>query len=194
MLKKRLTNGNKKVKALLFSLSPVISCLNCKSCASTCYAVKSYRQYPNVKALWDSNLELAREDLGKLRLELSDQLSRTKQTIVRIHQSGDFISQDYIDMWISISIEFPNIMFYGYTKVDKLFDFTVVDVLPNMNIIRSMVNGKRNYGSMDYISKLVEEEGVELCPATLPGGESIKCGVSCFKCMEKGTKVAFLQH
>ena len=192
MYKKRLTNGNKKVKALLFSMSPITSCLNSTSCASTCYAVKAYKQYPNVKLLWDSNLDLAKNDLFSLYDDICKQLDNTKQTIVRIHQSGDFISQEYLNMWIDIAKRYPHIMFYGYTKVDHILDFNTMDTLPNVNIIRSMINGKRNYGSISYVTKLATEYNAVICPAT--NGEDVKCGESCFKCMEKDTKVVFVQH
>lgn len=191
-MKKRLTNGNKKVNALLFSLPPIQSCMNHSTCAATCYAVKSYRQYPSVRALWDSNLQLARDNLWELYDSIKAQLLKTKQTIVRIHQSGDFISQAYLDMWCVIAREFPDITFYGYTKVDKLLDFSRFDSLGNTNMIRSMIDGNRNYGDLDYISSLATKYNAELCPATM--GEDVKCGTSCFKCMVPNTKVVFLQH
>ena len=191
-MRKRLTNGNKKVKALLFSLPPVEACLNHKSCATTCYAVKSYRQYPSVKALWDNNMLHAKTDLFTLYDELCDQLSKTKQTIVRIHQSGDFISQEYLNMWAQIAERFDNIAFYGYTKVDEILDFSPLDRLENVNIIRSMIDGKRNYGSESYVTNLAEEYGAEICPATQ--GQDVKCGETCFKCMEPNKKIVFVQH
>ena len=191
-MKRRLTNGNKKVKALLFSLPPIQSCMNHASCASTCYAVKAYKQYPSVKSLWDSNLEVARHNLWVLYDELRDQLLRTKQTIVRIHQSGDFISDAYIGMWVKLAEEFKHITFYGYTKVEKLLDISRLDALPNVNILRSMIDGNRNYGSMDYVSELSHKYNAEVCPATV--GQEVKCGESCFKCMVPSTKVVFVQH
>lgn len=190
--KKRLTNGNKKVEALLFSMAPIKSCLNCSDCAKTCYATKAYKQYPSVKALWDANLELARNDLWALYDDLRAQLSKTKKRIVRIHQSGDFISQAYLDMWVTLAKEFTDITFYGYTKVDHLFDFSGFDALPNTNMIRSMINGKVNFGDMDYITELAAETGAEICPATI--GQNVRCGVDCFKCMVPSTSVVFLQH
>ena len=191
-MKKRLTNGNKKVEALLFSLPPITSCLNHKSCASTCYAVKSYKQYPSVRNLWDSNLDLVNSNLWGLYDDLVAQLSTTKKVIVRIHQSGDFLTQSYLNMWAKIAKMFKHITFYGYTKVDNILDFSPLDSLGNVNIIRSMINGKRNYGSTSYVTKLASEEGAVICPAT--AGEDVRCGETCFKCMDKGTKVVFVQH
>lgn len=191
-MKKRLTNGNKKVEALLFSLPPVTSCMNHASCASTCYAVKSYKQYPSVRNLWDSNMSLATNNLWSLYGDIVAQLSKTKKTVVRIHQSGDFIGQQYLNMWAKIAQEFKHIMFYGYTKVDNILDFGPLDTLSNVNIIRSLIGGKRNYGSLSYVSKLAADTGAVICPAT--NGQDVRCGETCFKCMDKDAKVVFVQH
>jgi len=39
--------GNSKLSnnIMIFSLLPVVTCLNCKDCKKTCYAVKATRQY-----------------------------------------------------------------------------------------------------------------------------------------------------
>lgn len=36
--------------------------------------------------------------------------------VVRIHDSGDYYSQEYLDKWIAIAQAFPDIIFYSYTK------------------------------------------------------------------------------
>lgn len=195
-----LTNSNKKVKAYLFSLPPVQSCLNHKSCASTCYAVKSYRQYPSCKALWDYNYTLARTNLKELYRRLDNELSKIDKSkgsikTIRIHQSGDFISDAYIDIWYNLAIKYPNLTFYGYTKVDKLLNVDKLNTLHNVNIIKSVLNGKRNYGSVSYVKKLVKDEGAVICDATYgEDKDTVKCGVTCNKCMVPGTKVVFVQH
>lgn len=191
-MRKRLTNGNKKVEALLFSLPPVKSCLNHASCAAACYAVKAYKQYPSVRNLWDDNFDIAKNDLFKLYDDIVAQLKTTKKKIVRIHQSGDFFSQAYIQLWADIASNFPDVIFYGYTKVEKLLDISPLDKLPNVNIIRSMINGQKNFGDLNYITALATETGADFCPATM--GENVRCGETCFKCMEKGAKIVFLQH
>ena len=115
MNKKRLTRGNVKVKAWLFSLPPIKSCINCSECASSCYATKSYRQYPSVKALWNSNFDLVKNDMFKLYDDLDRQLNsiskRSKLKIVRIHQSGDFYNQTYVNMWFDLVSKYPDVTF-----------------------------------------------------------------------------------
>ena len=190
--RKRLTRGNKKVDGLLFSLPPIKACLNCSSCASACYAVKSFRQYPSVRNLWEDNHRLAKHGLGELYSDLVDQLAKEKQDLVRVHQSGDFISQDYVSMWEVIARKFKNKLFYAYTKVDHLLDLSYLEALPNFVLISSFIDGKRNFGSRAYVDELVKDHGAVICPATL--GEDVKCGSGCRLCMVKGVKVAFVEH
>jgi hypothetical protein len=42
--------------------------------------------------------------------------------VIRLHDSGDFYSKEYILDWLFIMNEFPMIEFYAYTKSWKLVD------------------------------------------------------------------------
>lgn len=210
----RLTDGNIKVKAFMFSLPPVKSCLNNKSCKDACYAKKAYNQYPSAKNLWDDNFSLVKHDLDALYLDLLVQLhdiskKAAHKRVIRIHQSGDFYNQAYINMWADLAEQFPTILFYGYTKVDKLLDLTYIRSLNNVNIISSTVkvNGveRANFGSEKYIEYLRDDHGFNICPATYgENKDNTKCGITskhsdkagvtmCDYCM-KCDKVAFLEH
>ena len=196
-----LTDSNVKVKAYLFSLPPIKSCLNCASCKNDCYATKAYNQYPSAKALWDYNFYLVQNDLQELerRLVLQlDRIAKGKNTkkVVRIHQSGDFYTQEYLDMWTSIAMRYPSIRFYGYTKVEKILDFTRFEALPNVAVVKSLIDGKyRNYGTVDYVERMSKKVFAIVCPATHGENKAeIKCGVQCSACISKGCKVLFVQH
>ena len=196
-----MTDSNVKVKAYLFSLPPIKSCLNCASCKTDCYATKAYNQYPSAKALWDFNFDLVQNDLPQLYSRLTKQLdkivaSKTSKKVVRIHQSGDFYTQAYLDMWASIASKYPSIKFYGYTKVDKILDFAAFEALPNVAVVRSLIDGKyRNYGTIDYVQRMKHKVFAIVCPATYGENKAdIKCGVQCGACINKGTKVLFVQH
>lgn len=190
---KVLQAGNKKLSRdiLIFNLPPGKSCLNCKECYKTCYARKAYRQYPNVKISWNYNLELAKNDPDKLFNSIVNQLKSTKKNIIRIHSSGDFFSQGYIDLWEKIIKNFPNKKFYVYTKVNKLLDFSNIRKLNNFNLIKSFIDGHLNYGSIDYCNKLVKNHGAFLCPATK--GKGIRCGQDCNYCINNSRPV-FIEH
>ena len=190
---KVLQAGNKKLSRdiLIFNLPPGKSCLNCKECYKTCYARKAYKQYPNVKISWNYNLELAKNDPEKLFNSIVNQLKSTKKNIIRIHSSGDFFSQDYIDLWEKIIKSFPDKRFYVYTKVNKLLDFSNIRKLNNFNLIKSFIDGYLNYGSIDYCNKLVKNHGAFLCPATK--GKGIRCGQDCNYCINNSRPV-FIEH
>jgi hypothetical protein len=190
---KVLQAGNKKLSRdiLIFNLPPGKSCLNCKECYKTCYARKAYRQYPNVKISWNYNLELAKNEPEKLFNSIVNQLKSTKKNIIRIHSSGDFFSQDYIDLWEKIIKSFPDKRFYVYTKVNKLLDFSNIRKLNNFNLIKSFIDGHLNYGSIDYCNKLVKNHGAFLCPATK--GKGIRCGQDCNYCINNSRPV-FIEH
>lgn len=178
-------------KFVAFSITPVKSCPNCVTCAKTCYANLAYRLYPTCKARWDYNFHLAQTDIPALEAGISGELRQTRKPFVRIHVSGDFFSQDYVDMWERIIQAFPNKRFYAYTKAYPLFDFSRLESLPNMNLINSFINGKLNYGKKGYCAKLIKDEGGFPCPAVLH--DNVHCD-TCLYCINQGKKPVFLIH
>ena len=214
----RLTDSNKKVKGYLFSLPPVKSCLNCDSCKSSCYALKAYKQYPNVKNLWDSNFNLVKNNLKQLERDLTKQLTKISfqkkhKRVVRIHQSGDFYSTKYIKLWLKLAAKFNNILFYGYTKVEnynKEFNTLInqLSSLDNVNIIESFIKGtkRKNYGDFDYCQRVAEKTNAFICPVNkFNENQNIHCGIDrdskynrnnatfCDYCF-KNNNVVFVQH
>jgi len=196
-MQKLMSKGNEKLdKTILgWSITPIKSCLNCSQCKGTCYAVKPYNRYPAVKLAWDRNFELAKS--GEFMKNIIDQLERVNgAVVVRIHVSGDFFSQDYIDAWETIAKIFPDVKFYTYTKVMHMFDFSSITSLDNVNIINSIAeDGKPNFGDNDRVNELVSM-GYRVCPATVKGNDII-CGGnhknSCTLC-QTYNKVCFHKH
>ena len=191
---KLLVNGNKKLKNMLvYSHTPIKGCLDCSSCASTCYAVKSYRQYPNVKTAWDRNLDFAKNDVDTMAVHLYKQLKNTKQKVVRIHSSGDFISQAYVDMWADLVETFSHIKFDTYSKSTERFDFSRINSLPNFNLVNSILpNGAKNYGSLEYCNEAKDKFNSFICPATQKGSK-VTCNDGCDYCVHS-KNVVFIQH
>jgi hypothetical protein len=190
-----LKRGNKKLgkNILNFNLPPVKSCMNSEDCAKDCYAVKSYRLYPTVKNYQDIMQFFALNDTetleNKIISEIEDNLNKKWfSKVIRIHSSGDFISQEYLNMWVNIAAKFKDVKFYGFTKVDHILNF---DNLPtNLNIISSYVNNQLNFGSLDYVKKLRAESKGIICPPTR--GKDLTCE-TCKYCFTKD-KPIFVQH
>jgi len=189
---KRLTNDNGKLHGILtFDLPAVLSCPNCASCKSTCYALQAQMQYPDTRVFRLTNFHLATFNLNKLQTLIEAQLSGTSIKVVRLHSSGDFFSQKYIDMWANIISKFPKKRFYTYSKVKKMFDFSYITSLTNFNLITSFISGFLNYGDMEHCQTLKKRFKAFICPCGID--KTAKCGINCNYCV-KNKKVCFLQH
>lgn len=189
-----LTFGNSKLgkSIAIFDLLAVHSCLNCKSCAKGCYALKAQRQYPTVFDKRAINTYLARENISMLRALIVASLMLNNPKFVRIHSSGDFLSQAYVNMWAEIAALFPTIRFYTYTKVKGIFDFSKAERV--INIIESVLpDGDINFGSLEYVKEKSAKFGIPICPVGVTEGKDFKCGESCTLCMNH-KQVLFLQH
>lgn len=188
--------GNRKLSSniAIFRLKEIFTCLNCKDCAKDCYAVKSSRQYPNVNNhRWlMSYVAINHADLLEtwIRKELSNMHNID---YVRIHESGDFFLQSYVDMWARIARDFPRFRFYFYTKVAGVFDFSKLVNLNNVNMVESVLSdGGINFDVEDKITKRAHALGVPLCPYR-KGGAPVHCGTDCKACMTS-KYVAFIKH
>jgi hypothetical protein len=112
-----ISPGNKKLKNIAsFSLPPVASCLNHKHCASKCYALKAFRAYPNVKKAYSRNFDIVKSDLKDFENQMEKFLSNYEKKYFRIHVSGDFFSQEYLNSWIILASKFKKIRFKAFTK------------------------------------------------------------------------------
>ena len=92
------------------------TCPKAGACETLCYARQGRYMMPNVAKPREFNLEKARGDLGEFTKLVCDDLSRIRNGIVRVHDSGDFFSQPYMDAWFDIASRFPEKKFYAYTK------------------------------------------------------------------------------
>lgn len=195
---KPMSEGNSKLDAsiLIFDMLAVDTCLNCATCKDTCYAIKAQRQYINVLMKMSLNTYLARYYLPILHNSLRSQLHNTNKRIVRIHSSGDFINQSYVNMWTELAEEFTHIKFYSYTKVENLMDFTNFESLPNTNIVRSILpNGKPNYGTLQDMLIMAKELHCPICAYRKGMSQDAMphCGKNCTACMDH-KHVLFIQH
>ena len=163
-------------------------CINCSSCHDTCYAMQKQIQFSKIKAFRMLNYHLAGTRKDILRYLITKYIEVFKPKIVRIHESGDFISQKYINMWFKIMTDFPDVKFYGYTKTKHLFDFTELTFLHNCNIIDSFLGYEKliNYGTIEYCNELVKEHRAFICPTE-------GCMETCTYCLN-GLHPCFVIH
>lgn len=119
---KLLSKGNKKLptSTLIFNLPAVKTCPNSTpQCRKWCYARKAERMYPNVLPFRNRNHETSKQiDFVSL---IHSELGRSRTVKqVRIHESGDFYSEEYYNKWLSIARLNKDLTFYAYTKVVTL--------------------------------------------------------------------------
>lgn len=156
-----------------------------------CYAIREQKRYPTVLPARLERFEASKQD-GFIDI-IKDEIKslKTQPKHFRIHASGDFYSQEYINSWESVAKEFPKIIFYAYTKRKKDFDFTTLESLPNVVIINSFHFKGLNYGPLNEAP-----QGAFICPHQK--GTDIQCGKDCQWCMTKGQAdkqgVWFLNH
>lgn len=151
------------------------------NCAG-CYAKKAERIYPSVLKFRKRNYVASlRDDFVPRMAKL---IKRSKAGLVRVHESGDFYSQEYADKWDSINTLIPEIPFFAYSKSPYQPQ--------SFNIVQSIFpDGEINYGPKEYAMALAEKYGVSVCPKTMTKG--VKCMRHCFQCLA-AKHVVFIQH
>jgi hypothetical protein len=127
----KISTGNIKIQnTFIWSIAPIDTCPGATDlCKKYCYAMKAYRQYPSTKTAWDINTALART--GEFKQQVTDYLNKelaSKRKTAqfkhfRIHESGDFFNQEYLNQWMQVAEQFPEIEFLAYTKSSWL-DFS----------------------------------------------------------------------
>lgn len=153
-----------------------------------CYAIRAQKRFPVVARSRQRNYE------ASLKPDFSIKLTRNMQ-YVRVHESSDFYSQEYIGKWFEIAKSMPHIIFYAYTKRMSEFDFSSLLGLSNFVLHNSLLaDGSYNYSS-DLVKLQSKCEESYVCPATT--GTAKGCGHDCFWCMDKAnqiTQILFKEH
>jgi hypothetical protein len=124
----RLTNGD-----------TMNVCPNAGACAGVCYARNGTYLFPNVKARHIANLEYVLGDPDGWRDQMLAEVGKPKMVgrYVRIHDAGDFYSEDYLRLWIDIAVRTPDVTFYAYTKEVSLFKRLAGEIPENFRYLFS---------------------------------------------------------
>jgi hypothetical protein len=91
---------------------------------------------------------------------------------VRLHESGDFFSQEYFDAWINVARYRPNTLFYAYTKALPFWlnRMNAVNTLSNFVLTASyggthdhlIAQHKLRFAKVVYSIQEAEELGLEI--------------------------------
>jgi hypothetical protein len=111
-----------------------------------CYAARAQAQYPgtnkkafsNLSLLTNANKDGGVQGMAKLIIDSIKYAGLENSNIFRIHEAGDFFSNNYFKAWIEVANTFPNIKFYTHTTSLQFWLSNINSVPSNMNLIASM--------------------------------------------------------
>tara|TARA_R110002153_G_scaffold246678_3_gene402572 strand:- start:4862 stop:5467 length:606 start_codon:yes stop_codon:yes gene_type:complete len=96
------------------SSSGKITCPMADECISFCYAKKGAYTWSNVKPAFEKRYELSKTD--KFIKKLNAEIVLKEPEYIRVHDSGDYYSKNYLNKWIEIANNNPDVKFYSYTN------------------------------------------------------------------------------
>lgn len=119
------------------SASGFKTCPNAAACAKGCYARSGAYRFSNVAKAFEERLAFTQKPVKAFVKGMSAEIKRVRAERVRIHDSGDFYSQEYLYKWVRVMQENPNVQFYAYTKQVSLFKANLIRLPENFTLIFS---------------------------------------------------------
>jgi hypothetical protein len=95
-----------------------VTCPFADSCVKFCYARKGAYIWSNVKPAFEKRYKITKQD-DFIDIMVAE-IVKKKVDYVRVHDSGDFYSPTYLQKWLDIAKELPNVRFYAYTNSIKM--------------------------------------------------------------------------
>lgn len=184
---KLIQKGNSKLHNMYMFNLPATHAI-CNRICPGCYAAREQTRFPAILTARESRYTASASPTFASTIISEINSLRTKPLYFRIHASGEFYSQAYIDSWHTIASSFPSITFYAYTKRLAHFDFSSLSSLPNFVLINSLHFRGLNYGPASSAPA-----DAFICPSH----SGATCGDSCTYCMTKTAQtdsVWFIKH
>ena len=122
------------------SITGKLTCPFADECIKFCYAKKGAYIWSNVKPAFENRYELSKTD--DFVPAMNQEILKKKPDYIRVHDSGDYYSKDYLKKWIDIAIHNPGVRFYSYTNCVEMLKNA--DLPDNFDIIYSM-SGKQKH-------------------------------------------------
>lgn len=177
-----ISDGNLVMKDVLIWNIP--SRTTCPSstplCRKHCYARKAERIWKNTLPCRHSNLISTKDEdyVENMKVIIKAEQLKAKKPYshFRIHESGDFYNQKYLDDWKAICSHFKDMQFLAFTKS---FHLNFLPKPSNMEIIMSVWTDS----VMDNIPV-----GFPISFTGFKGWNSIKCDGGAEKCNKCGFK------
>lgn len=81
-----------------------------------CFSASAENIFPNVRlSRWHNFEALKGKSLAEMYQTIKDSLVK-KANYYRVHVAGDFFNQTYFDAWMKVARDYPDKLFYCYTK------------------------------------------------------------------------------
>lgn len=139
----RLSDGNSKLKKsgiVSFNLIPIVHCPLAGACKAFCYATVGQQAFKSgVQRRAGAFLATI---LPTFVQDMHAEVGRWKRKVkaIRVHDSGDFYSMEYLQDWLEIARLNPDVQFYAYSKslpfIHRAYDQGLVP--PNFRLIQSV--------------------------------------------------------
>ena len=95
-----------------------------------CYARKGAYIWPAARNAYQWRYEQTK--LNSFVDDMVVAITKSKAKFIRVHDSGDYYSREYINKWLEVANTLPDVKFYSYTKSVRLWKSVIDDgLLPN---------------------------------------------------------------
>lgn len=181
-----------------------------REAAFRCYAASEEVRYGNVRQVRWHNLDTLRKHAGDgdhesqvagmaslilASLPVRERVfdlsidGRAYNLLVRLHVAGDFFSQSYLDAWLAVCRERPDVLFYGYSK-SLNFWVRRLDVIPSNLVLTASFGGRHDH--------LIGEYGLRSSRVVFSEREAADLGLQIDRddshAMRRGPSFALLLH
>ena len=132
-----ISKKNKKMDIPTWSLPSGKTCPGSTSfCRKKCYARKTEYIWPCVLPCRKRNLVASKRETFEIEMLPLIAKCTKKVPYFRIHESGDFYDQEYLEKWFQIVRAFPRVRFLAFTKS---FHLNFEDKPENLQIVWSIM-------------------------------------------------------
>ncbi len=121
-----------------------LTCPFADACIKFCYAQKGAYIWSNVAKVFEERYELTKQS-NFIEIMIAE-IVKKRVDFLRVHDSGDFYSNEYFLKWMQIAEQLPDVKFYAYTNsisivknnsksIPNNFDFIFSDSGKQTNLI-----------------------------------------------------------
>lgn len=122
---------------LIWNLPAKITCKPSAICQKYCYALATEHRWQNATQSRFSNLKCTKDKdfVDNMVCVMKAQLIKKPMKYCRIHESGDFYNQKYLENWMQIATYFKDMRFLAFTHSH---DLNFSNKPKNMEILMSL--------------------------------------------------------